>query len=451
MRLSTRSWWTPWLPVRDGDFVGALGVFDVTEVNASTFTENRAIYGGAIFASWDGGYLFGLEGTAGEGDLLTVDASTFAENNALSVGGAIATDADIRITNSTLAGNSAGEAGGALAAYDSHAMLIHTTLDDNSAPEAGHADLAGDSVLYATASVFGKFDGTSACTLVDTATVTGEYNFDTSGECTDSATTFGVGQDTKLAELGDWGGPTATLLPEADSPLIDAFPLAESIGMVVDQRGAARPAGAGYDVGSVETSVLTFTIETDAGTIQGTVSGATSVSHVTWVTTADAGPGAPAGVAFPFGVSGFTLGVPVEGASAIVTLTLPAPVDQLWKVQGGIWTLVSSATFAGVDVSYVLTDGGDEAIDQIVRAAAGHLSQAIVTLILLLAPEVIVLGGGLVTAMPDLFIDEVRKRTQKRILPSFRDVYKIVVAELGDEAGVMGAAAWARTMIESKP
>ena len=94
---------------------------------------------------------------------------------------------------------------------------------------------------------------------------------------------------------------------------------------------------------------------------------------------------------------------------------------------------------------------GDEAIDQIVRAAAGHLSQAIVTLILLLAPEVIVLGGGLVTAMPDLFIDEVRKRTQKRILPSFRDVYKIVVAELGDEAGVMGAAAWARTMIESKP
>ncbi len=93
---------------------------------------------------------------------------------------------------------------------------------------------------------------------------------------------------------------------------------------------------------------------------------------------------------------------------------------------------------------------GDEAIGQIVRAAAGHLSQAIVTLILLLAPEVIVLGGGLVTAMPELFIDEVRKRTQKRILPSFRNVYKIVVAELGDEAGVMGAAAWAREMIESK-
>lgn len=113
---------------------------------------------------------------------------------------------------------------------------------------------------------------------------------------------------------------------------------------------------------------------------------------------------------------------------------------------------------AGTDIKNIRSStlarsiaAGDDAVGQIVRAAAGHLSQAIVTLILLLAPDVVVLGGGLVTAMPDLFIDEVRKRTQKRILPSFRDVYKIVVAELGDEAGVMGAAAWARTMIESKP
>lgn len=113
---------------------------------------------------------------------------------------------------------------------------------------------------------------------------------------------------------------------------------------------------------------------------------------------------------------------------------------------------------AGTDIKNIRSStlarsiaAGDDAVGQIVRAAAGHLSQAIVTLILLLAPDVVVLGGGLVTAMPDLFIDEVRKRTQKRILPSFRDVYKIVVAELGDEAGVMGAAAWARTMIEPKP
>ncbi len=94
--------------------------------------------------------------------------------------------------------------------------------------------------------------------------------------------------------------------------------------------------------------------------------------------------------------------------------------------------------------------GGDEAVAVIVRHAAGYLSQAIVTLILLLAPDVIVLGGGLVEAMPDLLLETVRKKTAKRILPAYRDTYKIVPASLGDDAGVMGAAAWARQSIESQ-
>lgn len=94
--------------------------------------------------------------------------------------------------------------------------------------------------------------------------------------------------------------------------------------------------------------------------------------------------------------------------------------------------------------------GGDEAVAVIVRHAADYLSQAIVTLILLLAPDVIVLGGGLVEAMPDLLLENVRKKTAKRILPAYRDTYKIVPAALGDDAGVMGAAAWARQSIESQ-
>ena len=90
---------------------------------------------------------------------------------------------------------------------------------------------------------------------------------------------------------------------------------------------------------------------------------------------------------------------------------------------------------------------GDKAVESIIAEAAGHLSQAIVTMILLMAPDVVVLGGGLVEAMPELFLDLVRKRTKERILPSFRDVYRIVAAELGDDAGAMGAAAWAKKSI----
>ncbi len=111
---------------------------------------------------------------------------------------------------------------------------------------------------------------------------------------------------------------------------------------------------------------------------------------------------------------------------------------------------------AGTDISKIKSRalarsiaGGDKAVAEIVRHAAGHLSQAIVTLVLLLAPEIVVLGGGLVEAMPDLFVDEVSERVRQRILPAFRDVTKIVVARLGDDAGVLGAAAWARKNIES--
>ena len=111
---------------------------------------------------------------------------------------------------------------------------------------------------------------------------------------------------------------------------------------------------------------------------------------------------------------------------------------------------------AGTDISAIRSgalsrsiDQGDQAVEKIVRHAAGHLSLGIVTMVLLLAPDVVVLGGGLVEAMPDLFVEEVRQRTRERLLPAYRDVFRIVVAELGDNAGVMGAAAWARELIEA--
>ena len=62
----------------------------------------------------------------------------------------------------------------------------------------------------------------------------------------------------------------------------------------------------------------------------------------------------------------------------------------------------------------------------------------------------ILLAIGVVEAMPDLFLKEVRKRTRERLLPAFRNVCRIVAAELGDDAAVQGAAAWAREIAEKK-
>jgi len=86
---------------------------------------------------------------------------------------------------------------------------------------------------------------------------------------------------------------------------------------------------------------------------------------------------------------------------------------------------------------------GDKVVEQIVRHAARHIGVAVGNVVNLLAPDVVVLGGGLVEAMTDLFLEEATKGAQKQGLPSMTESLKIVAAKLGDDATTAGAAAWA--------
>ena len=61
--------------------------------------------------------------------------------------------------------------------------------------------------------------------------------------------------------------------------------------------------------------------------------------------------------------------------------------------------------------------------------------------------DIIVFGGGLIEAMPKVMLPRIEKSARKRVLPSMRDVFEIKEAELGDDAGVMGAAALAKQMV----
>ena len=87
---------------------------------------------------------------------------------------------------------------------------------------------------------------------------------------------------------------------------------------------------------------------------------------------------------------------------------------------------------------------GDEAVQQIVKKACHHLAQSVVTVVHLLAPDVIVFGGGLIEAMPEFMLSNIEKEARARVLPSLADVFKIKEAKLGDDAGVMGCAALAQ-------
>jgi glucokinase len=109
----------------------------------------------------------------------------------------------------------------------------------------------------------------------------------------------------------------------------------------------------------------------------------------------------------------------------------------------------------GTDVAKITSNAiarsiaaGDTEIGNIVRRAATLLGCGVATVVHLLAPDVIVLGGGLVEAMPKLYLETVRKSTLARILAPYRKSLRIVTATLTEGSGSMGAAAWARKTIE---
>lgn len=85
---------------------------------------------------------------------------------------------------------------------------------------------------------------------------------------------------------------------------------------------------------------------------------------------------------------------------------------------------------------------GDSAVEQIVRRAARAIGVALAGLIHIVSPDTVVLGGGMVEALPDIYLHEVEVSARERVLPTFRDGFRVKVATLGSDATALGAAAW---------
>ena len=91
---------------------------------------------------------------------------------------------------------------------------------------------------------------------------------------------------------------------------------------------------------------------------------------------------------------------------------------------------------------------GDTEVEKVVRRAAREIGVAVANLVHLLCPDRIVLGGGLVEAMPKLFEVEVEATAKKNVFDCYRDEFVVRVAALGDDAGAIGAAAWAEKSLK---
>ncbi|MCM2372447.1 ROK family protein [Aporhodopirellula aestuarii] len=106
---------------------------------------------------------------------------------------------------------------------------------------------------------------------------------------------------------------------------------------------------------------------------------------------------------------------------------------------------------AGTDISEIRSGAlaesiknGDKEVKRLIEEAATVIGYAVVNIVHILCPDKIILGGGLVEALEDILLSNVRKVANECVMPVYKNRFKVVAAKLGDDAGVMGSAAWAK-------
>jgi glucokinase len=128
-------------------------------------------------------------------------------------------------------------------------------------------------------------------------------------------------------------------------------------------------------------------------------------------------------------------------AAECVKLAYRGEAPELYKIVGTDLSSVRSKALAQS------IKNGDKAVEAVVREGAEFIAQAVVNMVYLLGPDVIVLGGGLVEALPDIYLEEVKRVTRTQIHPVYVDTFEVRAAKLGDDAGAVGAAAYVASML----
>jgi len=104
-------------------------------------------------------------------------------------------------------------------------------------------------------------------------------------------------------------------------------------------------------------------------------------------------------------------------------------------------------------------EAGDELTREVLRRAARLLGLGVASLVNILDPEMVILGGGVIEACGDLMMPIIEAVARENMMPKFPNgrvpdgypVTQIVRAELGDDAVILGAVALAGAFRPAEP
>jgi hypothetical protein len=195
-------------------------------------------------------------GIANLGTMDIVDSSVAGNTAMQEFNGGIfnGVGAKLSVVNSTLSGNTANLSNGAVFSFGA-LDLVHSTVSDNTTASGLNGGIfggAGSRVTLKNSIVAGNAGRDCTGTIASAG-----HNLDSDNTCNLTAAGDLPAVDPMLGPLADNGGPAEThsLLP--GSPAIDAIAVADCTDLdgnpvATDQRGVARPQGAGCDIGAFE-------------------------------------------------------------------------------------------------------------------------------------------------------------------------------------------------------
>ena len=122
-------------------------------------------------------------------------------------------------------------------------------------------------------------------------------------------------------------------------------------------------------------------------------------------------------------------------------------------IRKGIPTALKTA-FSGKDgrlksreLAAAAAIGDSVAVNEIHRAAI-FLGLGLASLINIVGPELVIIGGGVVEALGASYVDLVRAEARRHTIGDPDGLVPIVAADLGDDAGILGASLMAREAFE---
>lgn len=121
------------------------------------------------------------------------------------------------------------------------------------------------------------------------------------------------------------------------------------------------------------------------------------------------------------------------------------------QAQRGRATSMEKAVAKGVFKSKALKaayEEGDEVAIEAIDRACHYLAIGIGNLINTFSPEMVVLGGGVMEAMNEVFMEKILKEVDRYCMPSIRDTVAIKAAALGDDSILYGALAMIDDMLK---